>query len=371
MANLGGIGVISSISCGQAFTDAFEGAVTNAIGGNQSDISYLDEVGYDSKSLEAAVRSFAADDSITLIVTFGGRIAFEAANSINDKAFISLLGEVPGSRNSKSFGGVSTESYARNQPRQVSATFAAGNPSVTAPIGATVSAADLVTFTAGSGGMLPGNVTAGTQYKISSTNLSPTAFQFTDLAGTTITPNAAGTPPIYAWVGWNNRICIIARDLGPTPKQISLLYHPGSPLAKNEIKAWTARGDFAWPTFGSFPKGPGGSVVAFRVNKGFADAFDRIDNDFVIVSADPFFQEHKEELIDAANQSGKTVCYPYNEYRNRGGVHKPRKAYIYGPNLRDIIVQMGTMAGNYVSTPGDKGFTQVVAGYGPRLKPIT
>src|SRR4051794_26079087 len=96
MANLGGIGVISSITCGQAFTDAFEAAVTTAIGaGNQSDITYLDEVGYDSKSLEAAVKSFAADASIKLIVTFGGKIAFEAANINSTTPFISLLGEVP------------------------------------------------------------------------------------------------------------------------------------------------------------------------------------------------------------------------------------------------------------------------------------
>jgi hypothetical protein len=55
----------------------------------------------------------------------------------------------------------------------------------------------------------------------------------------------------------------------------------------------------------------------------------------VVVSADPYFQRHRDDLIAAANPSGKYICYPFRAFANVGGAHRPTSdnAVIIGPDL--------------------------------------
>jgi len=233
---------------------------------------------------------------------------------------------------------------------------------------------DTVAFTAGTTGTLPANVTAGRNYTVSSPGAG--TFQFKDGVNT-VTPNANGTG--FAWgSSWNNRVAAIKKTLGKTPDNVSLIYHTGSPLVKSEIQLWTGGGDSgAWPKVtGFFDNGPGGAAIPFSSKRGFANAFNSITTDVIVISADPHFQENKDDLIQAANQSSKIVCYPYADYRNRGGTHKPRPgmSYLYGPSLKDMIDQMGTIAGtfgkNNPAPPYAPLFTPVTDGYGANLRQL-
>ena len=73
----------------------------------------------------------------------------------------------------------------------------------------------------------------------------------------------------------------------------------------------------------------------------------------MIISADPFFQDTKEKLIEAANSwvalqpaGTRYVCYPFEEYSNVNGNHKPTHttASWYGSSLEAAYGQLGTCA---------------------------
>jgi hypothetical protein len=74
----------------------------------------------------------------------------------------------------------------------------------------------------------------------------------------------------------------------------------------------------------------------------------------IVVSADPYFHRHRNDLILAANGSGKYICYPLRSYRNLNGTHQPTpgRAVIIGPDLHETnpissqsaYYQMGVMA---------------------------
>jgi hypothetical protein len=77
----------------------------------------------------------------------------------------------------------------------------------------------------------------------------------------------------------------------------------------------------------------------------------------LIISADPFFQDTKDNdrgLIDAANGwianappgTNRYVCYPFDDYANTNGVHRPTAgtASWYGPDLSDAYELLGTSA---------------------------
>jgi hypothetical protein len=74
----------------------------------------------------------------------------------------------------------------------------------------------------------------------------------------------------------------------------------------------------------------------------------------IVISADAYFHKHKDDLIAAANGSGKYICYPLQTYRNTSGIHRPThgNAVIIGPDLHGInpidtqsaYYQMGVMA---------------------------
>jgi hypothetical protein len=361
------IAVISSITCGQSFKKAFEVRLNATLKGTALEgvpsITYFDQVGYNSQLLKDAVISFTNDTTIGLIVTFGGMIAFNAANSAvadaNRKSFISLTGADRGSQ-LPCLGGVSLESFARNQPKFGPVTFAANGNSFQDTTNFLVQGDKVAfSFSTVAGGALPTNITPNTTYSVTGVAIGPPNRITLSLNGAPV--NNTGANPGTGVLAWAkpNRIEKMCNhfSLG-SGSDISLLYHSTSGVADLEIAAWqggtiispgppVVKTGFP-PAATGVAAGTGGPAVPINVNKSFADALDGITTKAVIISADPYFQDNKEALIKAANESPLFVGYPLNDYRNRGGTHKPagRGALIYGPNLEEAINGMGTLAAN-------------------------
>ena len=348
------VGVISSIACGQSFSNAFEGALNDAFH-SQVSVTYFDQVGYDDQLLQHAVESFNVDKNVGLIVTFGGKIAFNAADQYSSQTqFISLLGDAPTPSNNLCLGGVSLSSYARNQPSAslvLPVTFA-NSPDV-GEASDSFAKGDPVSFI--STGNLPndagGQSLAGRLFNVVSVNRANHTFRFGDLNTHVITPSGAGTGAASAHVV--NRVGLVKLHTNCTSADISLLYNSTSKLAKDELSAWqqvnwpiSASQQVNWPMWGSDDDGNAGPAIPINVRKSFNSAFDNIETPVIIISADPHFQDNKDSLIQAANASGKFVCYPLNNYRNKEGTHRPAggRSMLFGPKLEDAIKLMGTLA---------------------------
>jgi hypothetical protein len=252
------IGVISSIPCHNPFKHAFERAVADAGVNLGAPPTYYDDIGYGG-DYKTPIGNLNDDNTIGLIVTLGGMIAFKAASTFAKKPFISLVGGPPAGGlpspgikplNNYFYGGVSLESYAGNSARIA---------------------------------------------------------------------HLGGPPHKFA------------------PKDITLLYNPNSVIAPDELANWT-----------------GGPVLAKGDNKNstYSHAFTAILTPAVIVSADPIFHKHRENLIEAANDSYEYMCYPLQNYRNDGGTNQPApgRTTIYGPKLEHAISTLGQMAATVIST---------------------
>jgi hypothetical protein len=62
----------------------------------------------------------------------------------------------------------------------------------------------------------------------------------------------------------------------------------------------------------------------------------------MLISADPFFQKYKDELIRAANGINKTVCYPLHAYKNNEGIQPtPGRHFLHGPKLARACFFLG------------------------------
>jgi hypothetical protein len=328
------IAVISSIECRSSFRRSFESAVSAAFG-NPVPITYDDAIGLDLTTLKSHVSNY----STGMMVTFGGKIVFDAANSNASIPFISLVGTDPSPTNPNCLGGVKLDSYAANVPtgtRKVAVTFTASSPNV-------LESTDSfkrdypVSFE-----QTVGNVSAGRLYAIQSVRPAQHTFRFVDVAtGEIVVPDTAGNPNAYL----PNRVGFLkCRIDGLTSADISLVYNPASPLATLETTAWNV----SWPTTGiSGDNSTAGPTVPFTNN--FARTFANVGTKAAVISADPLFQDKKEALIQAANRSKTLVCYPLNNYRNNDGTSPDHGSMTYGPNLEDAIQQMGTLAGQYLS----------------------
>jgi hypothetical protein len=78
-----------------------------------------------------------------------------------------------------------------------------------------------------------------------------------------------------------------------------------------------------------------------------------------VISADPFFYDNMQKLIDAANRSNKFICYPLQDYNNAAVLARPpQSGILYGPSLvgpggvTGAIWDLGHMAGKLYNTPG-------------------
>jgi len=139
---------------------------------------------------------------------------------------------------------------------------------------------------------------------------------------------------------------LITRHLNVDVSDISLLYHTGSRVAQKELANWQQTRQ-TLPGIGNQP----GPVVPINVRKEFSSVLSNLTTRAVIISADPYFQDSKEALIEAANKEPIFICYPLTNYRNNAGVHKPSagRTLLYGPRLEAAITQMGTLAGTVLA----------------------
>jgi hypothetical protein len=124
--------------------------------------------------------------------------------------------------------------------------------------------------------------------------------------------------------------------LGFPPGEIGLFYNPNSAMSGKETAAWTgatpvgctvdANGDVnpaTYPTdLAKFPS----SVKA------------------IVVSADPFFTESMNKLVDAANRTGKRVCYPLQDYGEATPAPTAGKTTLFGPSLKSSYKLLGRLA---------------------------
>jgi hypothetical protein len=73
----------------------------------------------------------------------------------------------------------------------------------------------------------------------------------------------------------------------------------------------------------------------------------------IVISADPFFQDTMEELIAAANGTGKYICYPLLAYENEDGTNQPTrgKTTLFGPTLVGAYKLLGQLASMVLNNP--------------------
>lgn len=198
------VGVISSITCGQSFQNAFENAL-NAVAGPKP-VTYFDRVGYDNSLLYDAVTCFTNDPAIGLIVTFGGMIAYKAAQKVatdvggTAKNFISLTGSTDPLGVLPCLGGVSLETVTYNTPVPIPATFTVNSANVSPAAGLNVK--DPIAFARGPGGAMPTGVSEDTRYTV--LTITGNTFTFTSDGVTPITPTSSGAATINLYSLANN-----------------------------------------------------------------------------------------------------------------------------------------------------------------------
>jgi hypothetical protein len=245
-----GIGVISTIKVPVARKNAF----INGLDNPNVALTVAPGLSYKRNKLQQKIETFNGDTSIGLIVTVGGLIAYEAAESFATKPFVSLVGIEPATPGTLCFGGVTLQSYMLN----------------------------------------------------------------------------------YARVAH-----LVARGL--TTPQIALFYNPNSSMSGTEIANWN----------GATPPIPGGvNTSGDNDPAAFTNDFNSLPAAIkaVVISADPFFQEEMDALVSAANNSGRYICYPLQDFGNASPPPTPGNATLYGPNLRSPFKFLGQCAATALTT---------------------
>ena len=133
---------------------------------------------------------------------------------------------------------------------------------------------------------------------------------------------------------------------GCTRANIGLFCNPKSAMNQAEEKNWNSiPGVFHPPAHGG---NTGNKNDSTHYDKDLAALDPKIHT--LIISADPFFQDTKEELIKALNHwlkadSKRRVCYPLEDYKNVSGTPPTnKKSYWYGPALKEVYNLLGNSA---------------------------
>jgi hypothetical protein len=138
------------------------------------------------------------------------------------------------------------------------------------------------------------------------------------------------------------------RSLGIPESKVCLLSNPNSHMAAAETAAWVSKGRGPVITAGA-----SAGLGTFNSAATYRPAFAAIAAEnmmAVVVSADPFFKETMDELIDAANDwiaggKDRRVCYPLHDYANASGKCKPAPGHtLHGPILEEAYESLGQMA---------------------------
>jgi hypothetical protein len=143
------------------------------------------------------------------------------------------------------------------------------------------------------------------------------------------------------------RIHYLNQNFNYAQDQITLLYNPNSYMAATQVSYWPTNAQRGGVD------GNGANNNSF-----FVSAFQKITTPAIVISADPFFYDNMQTLIDAANRSNKFICYPLQDYNNAALARRPGSGLLYGPSLlasggvNGAIWDLGHMAGRLYNTPG-------------------
>jgi len=172
--------------------------------------------------------------------------------------------------------------------------------------------------------------------------------------------NCAGGISLNTWQSNGAKLDYLTGKLSCARSQVGLYYNPNSGVSGHEVQYWN---NVLNPPVGGVSSarpfsGAGGIGTATPTNNpaGFATDFNPAGTLFqglraIIISADPFFQDNKDTLIDAVNKwlipdASRYVCYPLQEYQNQNGSKQPTasRSTLYGPDLTTAYNVLGFLA---------------------------
>ena len=175
--------------------------------------------------------------------------------------------------------------------------------------------------------------------------------------------NFYGGVALQSWLANDARISfLLGLGKGYVASDIGLFCNRRSAMHGDETTLW--HGSEYYLT------GGGGNNNA----SAFTNEFDNVDDSIkaLIISADPFFQDNKVALINAANawvgaKPGRSVCYPLANYKNVPGTTPvpAGTSYWFGPDLAGAYQTLGAVAGLALSANGPVPFSFTQDNSGP------
>jgi hypothetical protein len=143
------------------------------------------------------------------------------------------------------------------------------------------------------------------------------------------------------------------KALGIPESKVCLLSNPNSFMSPAETNAWVAAGRGPVISAGASPgTEPANSVATYA--PAFA-AIEAANMQAVVVSADPFFKDTMDDLIDAANRwlaggKGRRIVYPLHDYENGAGKCRPLAGHtLHGPDLYEAYELLGKTAAEFLA----------------------
>jgi hypothetical protein len=177
--------------------------------------------------------------------------------------------------------------------------------------------------------------------------------QFISLVGS-VPESANQSSQLYGGVALNSaetnsyRIKWLKNNAGFPPNQITLLRNLNSEMRAREAALWAGNECIV---------NGGNDTNGDNSNATYAADFAKISTPAVIISADPYFQDSKAQLIQAANAWGGYVCYPLQDYNN--GTPTPTKGVLIGPSLLVAYQMLGGQANAFLQSAASPGVVPV------------
>jgi hypothetical protein len=171
--------------------------------------------------------------------------------------------------------------------------------------------------------------------------------------------NCYGGVSLSSWQSNADRITYLTGKLQCNANEIGLYYNPNSAMSPLEVQNW----DMISPPVQGVPSSKAFSGAAagppptndpsrFAVDLAPAGGFFPARVRVLVISADPFFQQSKQQLITAANTwisgdpNNRYVCYPLQDYQNITPGPQPtaNRSTLYGPDLTTVYRLLGFLA---------------------------
>jgi hypothetical protein len=183
--------------------------------------------------------------------------------------------------------------------------------------------------------------------------------------------NCLGGISLESWASNEDRIGHLTSKLTCNANEIGLYYNRNSAMSGQEVANWDqisppiAGVSSAKYFTGGLPgPPPTNDAAAFTADLVTNATFFPARVRALVISADPFFAENMDLLIDAANAwiardpAHRYVCYPTQGYQNLNSAHKPTpsKSTVYGPDLVTVYQVLGFLAKSAIENSAVSGF---------------